>query len=116
MSLAETGESCSPRRSVKANPSCAAPCLASASARALTTSGTVPGASAAARRIFSSWRSCRSESSFLWLSSSRTVSMTRVAPDVPIQLEVLGDLRGRVCLAHVGRRDPVGLLGGGLER
>ena len=59
MSLAEAGDSLSPRRMRNVNPSWVADCFASASARAVTTSGTVPGASAARSRIFSSWRPVR---------------------------------------------------------
>ena len=36
--------------------------------------------------------------------------------DKPVDLEVPGDLRRGVGLAHVGRRGPVGLLRGSLER
>ena len=60
MSLAETGDLGCPAPDAEGEPVLRGVCLASASARALTTSGRVPGASAARRRIFSSWRTVRS--------------------------------------------------------
>ena len=86
MSLAEAGVSaCRRDGCVKAKPSWAADCLASASARALTTSGTVPGASAARRRTFSSWRTRQVVERVLVVEQPRTVSMTSGAPTYSIE-------------------------------
>ena len=68
----------------KVNPSRVLDCLDSASTRRATTSGMVPGDSAAASMIFSSWRTCRELSP---AGSAWNLRTCRITSALPAKLE-----------------------------